>query len=188
LSVSARISYRFHKITIAFWGEMAYFQVEVHIIRVPKRRSLRVRKLILVVGVLALFVGFVLLDGSSLGANKATEEAEKPVFVDLDGDGFDDGATPENQNPTVEKPKSNAAGNLSSDTTTVTGFVDLGSALAPKNRLFLNNSSAFAFAKRLVVSGLQHRGGFGSASDFGSGNDIGSGTVIGGVCVGGICR
>lgn len=146
------------------------------------------KRLASVVGILVLFIGFVLPLENSLGGDEATEKAEKVTYVDLDGDGFDDQATPEDQKTTIEKPKSDAAGNLASDTPAVTGFVDFGSALAPKSRLFLNNSNAFAYAKRLVVSGLQHRGGFGSASDFGAGNDIGSGAAIGGVCVGGICR
>jgi hypothetical protein len=146
------------------------------------------RKLILVIGILALFVGFILPHGSSLGAGKAADKAEKPVFVDLDGDGFDDNATPEAQNPSIDKPKSDTTGNISDTATATTGFFDFGSILTPKKQLFLNNSSAFAFAKQRVVSGLQHRGGFGSGSDFGSGNDVGSGAVIGGVCVGGVCH
>ncbi len=146
------------------------------------------RKLISVVGILALFIGFVLPHGSSLGADKATEKAEKPTFVDLDGDGFDDSATPGEQNPTIDKPKSDATGKLADTTTAITGFFDFGSTLTPKNPLFLNNSSAFASAKQRMVCGLQNRGGFGSGSDFGAGNDIGSGAVIGGVCVGGVCH
>jgi hypothetical protein len=146
------------------------------------------RKLFSVIGILALFVGFILPRGSSLGADKATEKAEKPVFVDLDGDGFDDNATPEDQNSTIDKPKFEATGNVSDTTTAMTGFFDFGSTMTPKSQLFLNNSSAFASAKQRVVSGLQHRGGFGSASDFGSGGDISSGAVIGGVCVGGVCH
>jgi hypothetical protein len=146
------------------------------------------RRLFSVIGILALFVGFVLLHGSSLGAGRAADKAEKPAFVDLDGDGFDDNATPEEQNSTIDKPKSEAAGNITDTTTANTGFFDFGSVLTPKKPLFLNNSSAFASAKQRVVSGLQHRGGFGSASDFGAGGDISSGAVIGGVCVGGVCH
>jgi hypothetical protein len=145
-------------------------------------------KLILTIGILACFVGFILPCGSSLGADKAAEKAEKPVFIDLDGDGFDDNATPEDQKPNIGKPKSEATGNVSDTTAAVSGFFDFGSVLTPKKQLFLNNSSAFASAKQRVVSGLQNRGGFGSGSDFGAGGDISSGAVIGGVCVGGVCH
>ena len=146
------------------------------------------RKLTSAVGILALFIGFVLPYGSSLGADKAKEKSQKVVFVDLDGDGFDDNATLTEQNPTIDKPKSDAMGNVSDTTTASTGFFDFGSILTPKEQLFLNNSSAFASAKQRVASGLQYRGGFGSGSDFGSSSDISSGAVIGGVCVGGICH
>ena len=145
------------------------------------------RKLISVVGVVALFIGFVLPHGNSLGADKATEKAEKPVFVDLDGDGFNDSATPEEQNSTIDKPKSDAAGNLSDTTTAIAGFFDLGSTMTPKHQLFLNNSSAFASGKQRITCGLSSRGGFGSANDFGGG-EVGSGVVIGGGCVGGVCH
>jgi len=60
--------------------------------------------------------------------------------------------------------------------------------MKPKSRLFLDNSSAFAYAKQRVACGLQHRGGFGSGNDFGASNDVASGAVIGGVCVGGVCH
>ncbi|TFH65288.1 MAG: hypothetical protein E4G91_03025 [Candidatus Zixiibacteriota bacterium] len=140
------------------------------------------------VGILVLFIGSVLPPVNSFGADKATEKAEKVAFIDLDGDGFDDNATPEDQNSTINKPKTDAAGKLSDTTSASTGFFDFGSTLTPKSQLFLNNSSAFASAKQRVVSGLQHRGGFGSGSDFGAGNDVGSGAVIGGVCVGGVCH
>lgn len=146
-------------------------------------------KLSLVIGALVFFVGFILPIDNSFGSDNATRQTEKVAFVDLDGDGFDDNATPDDQNSTTEKSKSNTPNNLSSDSTTVaTGFIDFSSALTPKKPLFLNNSSAFASAKRLVTCGLQSRGGFGSGSDFGSGGDIGSGALMGGVCVGGVCR
>lgn len=146
------------------------------------------RKLILVVGILALFFGFVLSQGSSLGADKATEEAGKSVFVDLDGDGFDDNATPEAQNSTIDKPKSDTAGNISDTAAASVSFFDFGSILTPKKQLFLNNSRAFASVKQRITCGSSSRGGFGSGSDFGYGNDVGSGAVIGGVCVGGVCH
>jgi hypothetical protein len=148
-----------------------------------------VNKLSVMIGALVLFVGFMLPNDNSFGADNSTEQTEKVAFVDLDGDGFDDNATPEDQNSTTEKPKADASNNLSSDSTAAAaGFFEFSSALTQKNRLFLHNSSAFASAKQRVVSGLQHRGGFGSNSDFGSGSDIGSGAVIGGVCVGGVCH
>ena len=110
------------------------------------------------VGILVLFIGSILPYGSSLGADKATETTQKPVFVDLDGDGFDDNATPEEQNSTIDKPKSDATGSPRDTTTANTGFFDFGSTMTPKSQLFLNNSSAFASAKQRVVCGLQHRG------------------------------
>jgi hypothetical protein len=146
------------------------------------------RKSTSVVGILVLFIGYVLLHGSSLGADKATEKTQKVAFVDLDGDGFDDNATPEQQNSTIDKLKSDATGASSDTTKANAGFFDFGSVLTTKSQLFLNNSGAFAFAKQRVVSGLQHRGGFGSGGDFGSGSDISSGAVVAGVCVGGVCH
>ncbi|GEM_PF-4810417 len=143
-------------------------------------------KLASVVGILALFIGFSLPHGVSLGADKTTDKADRPTFVDLDGDGFDDNATPEQQDPKSEKPKSGDT-SFSDTTSTTDSFFDLGSSLTPKRRLFLNNSSAFAWTKQRAASGCQSRGGFGSASDFGGG-ELGSGVVIGGVCVGGVCH
>jgi hypothetical protein len=146
------------------------------------------RKFTSVIGILVLFIGSVLPHGSTLGAGKATEKAEKVAFVDLDGDGFDDNATPEKQNSAIDKPKSDATGSLSDTTTANAGFFDFGFTLPPKSQLFLNKSGAFAFTKQRVVCGLQHRGGFGAGSDFGAGGDIGSGAVVSGVCVGGVCH
>jgi hypothetical protein len=175
----------FRKKSVAIRTESLIFGTRYRT-RVLERRSLPMRKLFSLIGILALFVGFILPHGSSLGAGKAAERTEKPVFIDLDGDGFDDNATPEEQNSTIDKPKSEAAGSVTDTTTANTGFFDFGSTMKPKGQLFLNNSSAFASAKQHISCGLLSRGGFGSSSDFGG--DSGTGVVIGGCCVGGVCH
>lgn len=145
------------------------------------------RKFASVVGIMAVFAGIVLSHGSVFGADKAAVQADKPVFVDLDGDGFDDNAAAPDQNKT-DKPKLDTPNVVVDSTANGGGFFDFDRSLLPKKELFLNNSSAFASIKQRIVCGLQYRGGFGSVSDFGSGGDVASGAVIGGVCVGGVCH
>lgn len=147
------------------------------------------KKLTSLLGILALFSGVVLLCGTSLGADKATEKLEKPAFVDLDGDGFDDNASAENQDLKTDNSKTTANGIAtdSDSSSAAAGFIDFGAAMPSRANLFLNNSSAFASAKQRVTSGFASRGGFSSAGDFG-GSELGTGVVIGGACVGGVCH
>jgi len=145
------------------------------------------RNLASLIGSVAIFASIVLAHGSVFGADKATHKPDKPVFVDLDGDGFDDNAAAPDQSAT-DKPKLDTQNGVVDSTVASGGFFDFSGSLPPKKQLFLNNSSAFAAVKQRVVCGLQHRGGFGSGSDFGNSNDVSSGAVIGGVCVGGVCH
>jgi hypothetical protein len=111
-----------------------------------------------VVGIVAVFAGIVLAHGSVFGADKPSEKADKPVFVDLDGDGFDDNAAAPDQNNT-DKPRLDTPNVVVDSTAAGGGFFDFDRSLLPKKELFLNNSSAFASIKQRMVCGLQHRGG-----------------------------
>ena len=141
-----------------------------------------------VIGIVAIFAGMVLPHEITFAADKATDKPDRTVFVDLDGDGFDDNAAPPDQNIDANKPTPGAPKAVVDSTVSNGNFFDFDRSLLPQKELFLNNSSAFAAVKQRVVCGLQHRGGFGSGSDFGNGNDVSSGAVIGGVCVGGVCH
>lgn len=126
-----------------------------------------------------------LLSGTLSGAEEQASQAktEKPTFVDLDGDGFDDNAAVGENKDDTKAAKLTAA-----DTTSFnSNFFDLGSVMPSRAQVFLDNSSEFATIKQRIVCGLSTRGGFASSGDFGSGG-LGAGVVLGGVCVGGVCH
>jgi hypothetical protein len=151
-----------------------------------------VNRFVTLISVLALLAGAVLTSGTVWASDQVKEKSPKSVFVDLDGDGFDDNATVNEAPPALEMPKADAAV-ASADSTNVGpamsgGFFDFDRSLIPQKQVFLNYSSAFAFNKQRVPCMLGNRGGFGSGNDFGSSGDTGVGNVIGGCCVGGVCH
>ncbi len=62
------------------------------------------KKFFTVIGILAIFLGVVLAHQSSYAADKTKEQPNKPVFVDLDGDGFDD-LTSQSTSAPLDQPK-----------------------------------------------------------------------------------
>jgi hypothetical protein len=136
---------------------------------------------------LAIALGVLFLAGNLLGEDNSSAKTEKPVFVDLDGDGFDDNASADEPAVNTDKASTTSSASAADSTFATNGFFDFGTMMPSRSKLFLNNSTAFASAKQRVTAGFATRGGLSSGGDFGGG-DLGSGVVIGGCCVGGVCH
>jgi hypothetical protein len=124
--------------------------------------------------------------GSVLHAEDGVESEE--VFVDLDGDGFDDNIPDEDNNSipdTAEDDKNlnENEGLLASSDSQFKPIEGLGGF--DLNSL-LSNSEIFGKLKFLTRAQSCYRGGFEAGSDFGPGNGIGLGAASG--CAGGVCR
>jgi len=88
------------------------------------RWSLHLAKLVSIIGILTFLICFGSSDQSLFGEEKAKEKVSKAVFVDLDGDGFDDNASLDDQTSTIDSAK-NAASAISDTTSAGAGFFDL---------------------------------------------------------------
>lgn len=109
------------------------------------------------------------------------------VFVDRDGDGFDDQAGDHDGDgiPDAaerEKPAAQPMGQSAEF-----GLFAAAQTMIATTPVFLYNSGSFNHLKLLLSPLTQHRGGFGVGVDFGPGGDIGCGAVMGGACAGGAC-
>jgi len=137
---------------------------------------------------LVFLIGVVLLP--SIGFHKSAFAEEKQIYVDLDGDGFGDNATDEDNDGIPDEADSdfkNVAANSPGDGSMVNFGASLSvpnveNDLAPHSQQFDGRK----FAARAVT---QNRCGFTSEENFGSGNGIGiTNTGGSGGCVGGVCH
>jgi len=132
---------------------------------------------------LILLIGVYLLP---LTGQVSESTSKVQLFVDLDGDGFNDRATDQDTDGIPDAVDSERS-KLETGGTTAEDFFSAGDLL-PKTAVFLTNSSAFNHLKTSVAARVQSRGGFGSGSDFGPASGLGGGGVLGGACEGGVCR
>ncbi|MBD3219062.1 MAG: hypothetical protein GF310_12375 [candidate division Zixibacteria bacterium] len=126
------------------------------------------------------FGGYVLLADDGIES--------KEVFVDLDGDGFNDNIPDEDNNSipdTAEDDKNldENEGLLASSDSQFKPIEGLGGF---NLNSLLSNSEIFGKLKFLTRAQSCCRGGFEAGSDFGPGNGIGLGAVSG--CAGGVCH
>lgn len=117
----------------------------------------------------------------------ASEKAsDKPCFVDLDGDGFDDNTVSQSNTGLAKMAVADTA--KAEPKSNLNGFFALSADLKPKIDLYLHKSDAFTRLKSTTTPLAKHRGGFGGNGGFGPDNTVGSGSVGGGACAGGCCR
>jgi hypothetical protein len=134
------------------------------------------------------FIFFTLCSfgGSILNAENNAETEE--VFVDLDGDGFNDNIPDEDNNSIPDSAEDDKYSDQAEDSELLAssefrpiqglGDFDLNS--------LLSNSEFFGQLKFITRAQSCCRGGFEAGSDFGPGNGIGLGAVSG--CAGGVCH
>jgi hypothetical protein len=122
-------------------------------------------------------------------ASAEDDKTEKTVFVDLDGDGFDDNAPDENGDGIPDEMKSVKTEEAEQD---IENSGQL-SAFAPLQDLgeytideYLPNSERFGRLEFTTRAQSSFRGGFDIDENFGPGNGIGSGAISG--CAGGVCH
>lgn len=127
---------------------------------------------------------FVCANSGAAGNDIATTQTS--VFVDRDGDGFNDATTDQDTDGIPDE--LNLQSSSAPDSSSLAGFT-FTPAMVSGNRfpIFLHNSAAFDYLKSQLVGLSQHRGAFSAGADFGPGSDIGSGAVLGGGCIGGVC-
>ena len=130
--------------------------------------------------------------GLLLAVLPLTTEAEtatsKAVFVDLDGDGFDDNAADEDSDGIPND--ADADYDPVSETNNNSGdFIDFGQTIQEIGLSPDLTSNSQSFGKRqFKTRGLTlNRCGFDANGGFGSGNEIGIGVSSGGGCAGGVC-
>lgn len=139
-------------------------------------------KLSLILLSIILLAGFVGLQANS---DTPANTSAKSVFIDLDGDGFDDGLDDQNADGIPDDVKKSPV--VESSTEKETSFFAGVKTIGVQTPVFIRNSGSFNYLKRALLPLTQHRGGFNSGSEFGPGGDIGSGAVLGGPCSGGAC-
>ncbi|MCX6826771.1 MAG: hypothetical protein NTV06_05845 [candidate division Zixibacteria bacterium] len=136
-------------------------------------------------GALFLFIVISFLF-TSIPETLAGDKAQK-VFVDYDGDGFNDNVSDGDGIPTrVEistAPESNTAEAVS------TGMFDLAGGNVTLIDIEISNSVAFGARQFAVRSLIRNRCSLSSDNGFGSGSEIGLSAMTGElVCEGGICH
>lgn len=132
-------------------------------------------------------LAFILLPSSTTLAED--EKTEKTVFVDLDGDGFNDNAPDENGDGIPDemksgknKEKDQEAGS-SGQISAFTPLQDLGEYTIDE---YLPNSERFGRLEFTTRAQSSFRGGFDIDKSFGPGTGIGGGAMSG--CPGGVCH
>ena len=128
-----------------------------------------------------------LISAACLLAEDLVVTAPTPaIFVDRDGDGFNDAALDQNSDGIPDDIKGD---NTPAADNTLTSAFAFTTPMSTGTRfpVFLHNSLAFDFLKSQLCGLAQHRGAFSTSADFGPGCDIGSGAVLGGGCIGGVC-
>ncbi len=124
--------------------------------------------------------------GSVLHAEDNVESEE--VFVDLDGDGFNDNIPDEDNNsiPDTAEDDKNLNENEGLLASSDSQFKPIESLGGFDLNSLLSNSEIFGKLEFLTRAQSCCRGGFEAGSDFGPGNGIGLGAVSG--CAGGVCH
>ncbi|NIP41156.1 MAG: hypothetical protein GWN61_00280 [candidate division Zixibacteria bacterium] len=123
--------------------------------------------------------------GSVLHAENNAESEE--VFVDLDGDGFNDNIPDEDNNSIPDKAEDDKYSDQAegSELMASAEFKPIESLGDFDPSSLLSNSELFGQLKFVTRAQSCFRGGFEAGSDFGPGNGIGLGAVSG--CAGGVC-
>ncbi len=138
---------------------------------------------LLLLAVFFCFMGTAICYGESAAAAATNEKAK--VFVDRDGDGFDDSVPDLNGDgiPDPAEPRSSNGFGQQDEQGLFAAVQTLVAALPE----FLHNSGSFNHLRTRLSPLTLNRGSFGSGNDFGPGGDIGCGAVVGGACAGGVC-
>lgn len=137
-----------------------------------------------------IFLTALALVAFSVPSDGQAEEAEKTVFIDLDGDGFDDNLADSDENgiPDDAEPDESESDN---DNSAVGMIATLNPIEVSSEDLSLDQvlTNSEKFGKREFKCRDQScfRGGFDAGQDFGPGNGISSAAVSSG-CAGGICH
>ncbi len=135
---------------------------------------------------LAVLICCIGLEISHAESGAPALEAEKAkVFVDRDGDGFDDNV-PDLNGDGIPDPTESRASESSSQQAEQGLFAAVQTLVAAIPE-FLHNSGSFNHLRTRLSPLTLNRGSFGSGGDFGPGGDIGCGAVVGGACAGGVC-
>jgi hypothetical protein len=117
----------------------------------------------------------------------ATEQVEKPVFVDYDGDGFNDLFADDNSDAIPDRYQSKAVENLGEVESALGDVFNAEISISGLEEL-RPNSEEFDLRSFRIRALSQRCCAYGSDSDFGPGNDIGLGAGSGGGgCAGGRC-
>lgn len=149
------------------------------------KRMVNFKVLLATLLTLSLSFGFLQQTYADDSLSPAPAEPQS-IFVDLDGDGFDDNAIDQDGDgiPDEDSPSTPAAVNSDSNSGGMFSSLEL---VVPRKPAFLRNSGSFGYSRSRALALVAHRGGFGFGNSFGPGNDIGSGAVLGSMCAGGVC-
>ncbi|HDS01034.1 MAG TPA: hypothetical protein ENO22_13615 [candidate division Zixibacteria bacterium] len=133
-----------------------------------------------------MIFAFCSFGSSPLRADDGAESEE--LFVDLDGDGFNDNTPDEDNNsiPDSAEDDKYSDRNKTANALASTEFKPIEGLGEFDLSSLLSNSELFGQLKFLTRAQSCCRGGFEAGSDFGPGNGIGLGAVSG--CAGGVCH
>ncbi len=109
-------------------------------------------------------------------------------FIDLDGDGLDDGAPDDDGDGIFNIAEGRSKPVPGETSPALTGLASFETSAADFSADFTPNSGKFSQLNRSCRIISTHRGGFGSGDQFGPGNGIGIGAVSSGGCAGGVCH